>query len=480
MSAGGPRFAAWLLQETGIDAPALGVNALARAVALRAAATVVAPEASVAVQPGTVPNAWEGGAAVPEAVLDAYWAHLTCVAAERQALVDALVVPETWFFREREAFAALAGLGVARLARRPGDVLRVLSVPCSSGEEAYSAAMALLDAGLVADQFGVDAIDISAASIANAERGVYGRNAFRGDGCAFREHHFEAVEGGWRIGMHVRHPVTFERANLFDWLAAHPVRYDFIFCRNVLIYFDRDAQDRAVRLLRERLAVHGTIFVGPAETGIMMRHEMVSAYIPLAFGFRLPDEGELQKCVLAPALASLPLRPLHAAPSVRATTAAPVPAPSPTVASASISDGARVPWTMPAAPTRPLRAQRPAPTNPPPRAAAPGAELAEARRLADAGELDAAHRLAWQATHAAAPDAGAWYLLGLIADAQGHTAQARDHYRKAVYLDPTHYEALTHLAALLEVQGDGDGARRLMRRALRAAPGTPYHGGADV
>jgi chemotaxis protein methyltransferase WspC len=485
VSAGDSRFAAWLLRETGIDAPSLGANALARAVALRALATVVT-DASEAAPTGTLPPAWDAGAAVPATVLDAYWAHLASEAAERQALIDALVVPETWFFREREAFAALARLGVERLARRPGDVLRVLSVPCSSGEEPYSAAMALLDAGLAADQFGIDAIDISAASIAAAEHGVYGRNAFRGDGFAFRERHFEATEGGWRIGMQVRSAVTFERANLFEWLAAHPVRYDFIFCRNVLIYFERDAQDRAIGLLRERLAAGGMIFVGPAETGLMMRHEMVSAYIPLAFGFRLADEDETQKRVLAPA--PLPLHPLHpfvAVPPVRGACAAPVAAPLSTVAPASMLPRPAGPRTRPAAPAHPMPAPRAAGfasslAKPVSSAVQAAVGLVEARRLADAGELDAAHRLAWQATQSAAPDADAWYLLGLIADAQGHAAEARDHYRKAVYLDPAHYEALTHLAALLEVEGDGEGARRLMRRAQRAAPGTPHHGAADV
>ncbi len=114
----------------------------------------------------------------------------------------------------------------------------------------------------------------------------------------------------------------------------------------------------------------------------------------------------------------------------------------------------------------------------------PRETLAKARSLADAGDLDGAHRLALQAaqdaTQAAVPDADAWYLLGLIADAQGHPAEARDHYRKALYLEPAHYEALTHLAALLEVQGDSDGAHRLMRRARRAAPPAPDQGGADA
>jgi chemotaxis protein methyltransferase WspC len=472
-----PRFAAWLLDETGIDAESLGANALARAVGARAAATIGvegfdAHAGATFVQR----NEWAAGHALPDWAREAYWQRLTTTATERQALIDALVVPETWFFREREAFAALARLGAKRLAAQPGEVLRVLSAPCSSGEEPYSAAMALLDAGLVHGQFAIDAIDISEQSIAAAARGVYGRNAFRGDGLAFRERYFEAAPDGWRIASTVRRAVTFERANLFEWLAPHPVRYDFIFCRNVLIYFDRASQDRAIGLLRARLAQGGMIFVGPAETGLMMRHEMASAYIPLAFGFRVPEPGT-NAAVTAPPPAPAPL---------------PVMAAAPALGSASVFTPLDVPVAAPARrPAPPRLALRPLHGVPAPRAAAvvrapvtgaaqtaasPEAALADARRLADAGALDEAGRLAAEAAKALAQNAETWYLLGLIADAQGRAAEAHAHYRKAIYLEPSHYEALTHLAALLEVQGDADGARRLMRRAQRAADAGGTHG----
>jgi len=487
-----PRFTAWLLDETGIDAESLGANALARAVGARAAATVGADahDAHNAHDrhAAFMREEWTGGATLPDWAREAYWERLTTVQAERQALIDALVVPETWFFREREAFAALARLGAKRLAAQPGEVLRVLSAPCSSGEEPYSAAMALLDAGLAHEQFAIDAIDISAQSIAAAALGTYGRNAFRGDGLAFRERYFEPTPDGWRIAATVRRAVTFERANLFEWLAPHPVRYDFIFCRNVLIYFDRAAQDRAIGLLRARLADGGMMFVGPAETGLMMRHEMVSASIPLAFGFRAPGAeakaghhgpADTAAAMLPPALMPLPV--------IAATAAAPAPG------TASVFTPRVAPVaTLARRPVPPRLELRPLHDAPVLRAAAvmggapaasgaqaashagertPEAALADARRLADAGSLDAAERLAAQAAKALAQNAGTWYLLGLIADAQGRAAEALAHYRKAIYLEPSHYEALTHLAALLEVQGDGDGARRLMRRAQRAAHG---------
>ncbi|WP_321897880.1 CheR family methyltransferase [Paraburkholderia heleia] len=485
-----PRFAAWLLDETGIDAESLGANALARAVGARAA---VAFEVQADQHPAATRKDWTSGAALPEWAYEAYWQRLTSTPAERQALIDALVVPETWFFREREAFAALARLGAKRLAAQPGDVLRVLSAPCSSGEEPYSAAMALLDAGLAHEQFAIDAIDISAQSIAAAARGVYGRNAFRGDGLAFRERYFEATPDGWRIAATVRRAVTFERANLFDWLAPHPVRYDFIFCRNVLIYFDRASQDRAIDLLCARLTAGGMIFVGPAETGLMMRHEMVSAHIPLAFGFRAPEPGATadhhpaSPAAVPPALTPLPVTPL---PVLAAAAAAPVFGSAPVFAplATPLAAAAR-------APAPPRGSLRPLHGAPAPRAAAvvnahaapcqsagstPEAALADARRLADAGALDEAERLAAQAAQALAQNPDTWYLLGLIADAQGRAAVALAHYRKAIYLEPSHYEALTHLAALLEVQGDAEGARRLMRRAQRAAQDTGQRGEPDA
>ncbi|WP_322046303.1 CheR family methyltransferase [Paraburkholderia sp. J67] len=477
------RFAAWLLEETGIDAESLGAQALARAVALRAAATVAVDLANGAAL-----------TALSEAEREAYWTLLTTTAAERQALIDALVVPETWFFREREAFAALARGGMERLVRHPGDVLRVLSVPCSTGEEPYSAAMALLDAGFTHEQFGIDAIDISSVSIEAAARGVYGRNAFRGDSLAFRERYFHARPEGWQLADTVRRAVHFERANLFDWLAAHPVRYDFIFCRNVLIYFDRQAQDRAIGLLRSRLAEGGMIFVGPAETGLMMRHEFASAQIPLAFGFRwtggegayaadpLTSSLRPARAVQAATPQSAPsaaLRPLHAAPPARAadpfaTHAATAMPTTRGAARAHIGNGGNGGTPPASRPATPFAAPAFAASSAnavPPTPHAP--TLAEARRLADAGSLDAAARAAAQHAQTAPDDAEVWYLLGLIADAQGEAALALGHYRKVLYLEPGHYEALTHLAALLEVQGDADGARRLMRRAERASQRSP-------
>lgn len=440
-----PRFEAWLSHETGIDAPSLGTHTLERAVLERTRTMLGARGVPVVLD---------------EAALDAYWLRLNTVPDERQALIEALVVPETWFFRDREAFVTLARLAGEKLAREPMRVLRILSAPCSTGEEPYSAAMALLDAGIDPARFTIDAIDISVRAIEQARRAVYGRNAFRGHPLAFRDRHFTEADGGWRLSETVRGRVRFTQANLSD-APADDTRYDFIFCRNVLIYFHRDAQDQTIRRLDAQLAEDGMIFVGPAETGLMMRHAMTSTRIPLAFAFQRTAAGD------AGARPPLPFRLPLPPPSALQPTATPMGLPGVTLPSAPVRRVAARP--SPAAPVRATAVRPPAFAVPALDAVLPELPtLADARRLADAGRFDEAERVALEIANLRAPEADTFYLLGLIADARNRYTDAADFYRKALYLDPTHYEALTHLAARLDVAGDAVGARQLMLRAERA------------
>ena len=466
-----PRFESWLLRETGIDASALGVNVLERAVRERMR-IVQGSSTPMARHPS--PCAGATDPAVTEGESDAYWNLLNASPDERQALIELLVVPETWFFRDREAFIALAKLACERLMRQPAHSLRILSAPCASGEEPYSISMTLLDAGIGPDRFLVDAIDISTHAIAFAQRAIYGRHSFRGNAIEFRERHFSETAGQWRVSDAVRQPVRFVQSNLLDSQPLVDIRYDFIFCRNVLIYFNRETQDRAIRLLEARLAEGGTIFVGPAETGLMMRHAMSSARIPMAFAFQRTPQGK----TAVPAAAQV--RPARAAPERQPSGTAPHRAPASPLesqpararTSAWASNDRETPRairTVTTAARRPAtsgatKAHERAATAPP--LPATLATLDEARSLADAGRLDEAERLARTLTHG--PDAGAFYLLGLITDARGRSAEACDFYRKTLYLVPNHYEALAHLAVLLDAAGDRIAARHLTLRAERA------------
>lgn len=367
---------------------------------------------------------------------------------EMQQLIEAVIVPETWFFRYPESQVAMATLARERLFA-PGcenRVLRVLSVPCSSGEEPYSIAMALLDAGVPAHRFQVDAVDISVRMVEFAQRAVYGRNSFRGGDLAFRDRHFSEVPEGHQLAARVRGQVRFQPGNLFDPnLLAGAAPYDFVFCRNLLIYFDMATQERAVQVLRRFAREDGLLFVGPAETSLLTGRRLPAVPLARSFAFRATP---------APAPAGLP-----------------TPARAPRAGQRPLVHA----WTPPRRPV----AQTPAPRLPVPHAAiadAPSAQgagqaaqasLREIAALADLGRVRDAMAQCQAHLDIHGASAEALHLQGLLLDAQGQSRQAQAAYRKALYLDPNHREALLHLAALVASDGDQEGARRLQARAAR-------------
>lgn len=398
------RIAQLLKEAIGLDAASIGPEALACAIRGRMAEREIKSAADYAADLATSPE-------------------------ELRALIEAVVVPETWFFRDREAFKALAEFArPAAPAGEAGGGLRLLSLPCSFGEEPYSLAMTLLDAGLSSAAFQIHAFDVSRRAVDRARAGLYGRNSFRGRDLDFRARHFVETDGGWRIKPTVADCVRFAEGNLLALgAAAAPGSYDFVFCRNLLIYFDQEAQQRAIGILAGLLKPDGLIFVGPGEANLMLNAGFASMRQPLAFGFR--RVAATSEPARAPRRAA---RRLSAPPSVPSAR----------------------PFTK--------------------RAAAVVAEtdgearsLAEARRLADLGRIEEA-ALACEAHLRRAPSAAdAWRLLGVLCEARREVARAAECYRKALYLDPADAETLGHLALLLQRQGDLAGAARLQARARR-------------
>jgi chemotaxis protein methyltransferase WspC len=382
---------------------------------------------------------------------DAYWQLLQGSADEQQALIEAVIVPETWFFRYPESFVTLGKLAAARLFQLNGvRPLRILSLPCSTGEEPYSIAMALFDAGLQPQQFKVEAVDISPLSLQRARHGVYGKNSFRGSDLGFRERYFSQVNEGYRVEDRVRERVSFQAGNLLDpTLLVAQSAYDFVFCRNLLIYFDVDTQKRGFEALKRMTRDDGVLFIGPAEGSLLGRMGMASIGIAQSFAFRhradpLPDQ--LAVVTATPVSLPLPVEPPRPAKSI-----------PPTAARARSS-------FRPLAPVQPVsRAAMPP-------SAAPGEAvtlLDDIRRLANEGKSAEAKAACDQYLKRYEPVARVFYWLGLLSEVGGDVAGAQGFYRKALYLEPQHPETLAQLAALLAAQGDVAGARRLQERAAR-------------
>ena len=414
---GEQRFCDFLKAHIGLDIGSVGAPVVARAVAQRVASGVAADN-------------------------DGYWELLQQSKQEQVALIDAVIVPETWFFRYPESFAALVRLALPRLQRLAGArPLRILSLPCATGEEPYSIAMALLDAGIAAPLFRIDALDVSQRVIERAQRGLYGKNSFRGEDLAYRARHFTGGDDGYLLHQAVRDQVRFRCGNLLQpGLLAEEAPYDLLFCRNLLIYFDQATQEQVLEVLKRLTRLDGVLFIGPAEASLFSRLGMQSLGIPQAFAFQHPSE---------------PTNPTPTA------TLRPLPAAAPTAQ--------RMPRPVPA----PRRAPRPTPPAPPtaPTAAPPDDELRIVAGLADQGRLSEARQRCEQLLRAQGPSADLFYWLGLLSDAGGQAREAQNYYRKALYLQPQHREALSHLATLLAARGDLAGARRLQERANRGVNG---------
>lgn len=377
---------------------------------------------------------------------NAYWLHLRVSPSELQELVEAVVVPETWFFRDPQAFSALGAMAREDLLANPAKQgLRLLSLPCSTGEEPLSMAMALIDAGIDSSRFRIDGVDVSRRVIDLALQGSYGMNSFRGADLAFRQRHFDGGNGRWQPHADVRQPITFQQGNLFaaDFLPGRAT-YDYIFCRNVLIYFDQPTQAQTLLVLLRLLAPRGCLFVGPSETGLLPREQLTSARLPMAFAFRHAAAGST---ATAPS-ARRPETVRAARPSQRAATAQ--------RRSGDLTSPRAASRSEPGVPARTVTDAK-----------VQAASLSKLHDLANQGRLAEAATACEQHLREHGPSADALYLMGVIRDAAGQLDLAAAMYRKALYLQPEHAEALAHLSLLLDKQGKTGPARVLRERLQR-------------
>jgi len=210
-----------------------------------------------------------------------YLAQLLSKNGELDALIEEVVIPETWFFRDDKAFQALHRYVTKEwMSTDTPRKLRVLCLPCSTGEEAYSIAMTLKDTGLAQSRVHIDAVDISVLALAIARRAVYGSNAFRGNDISFRERFFHYSDGVYKLDESIRQSVNFVQANILEpsFMPGQGM-YDVIFCRNVMIYFDSPTQARAVAVLSRLLQQKGVLFVGHAESSMLLNHDYASEHI---------------------------------------------------------------------------------------------------------------------------------------------------------------------------------------------------------
>lgn len=190
--------------------------------------------------------------------------------AEIDTLFESLANNETYFFREPSQIWTFAReILQERRTARPGPRVRVWSAGCATGEEAYSLAMAVLETdpsleGAV-EIFGSDQ---SRSALEKARRGIYGSFSFRSMPDGYKERYFqETAPGRLQVVPRVRRMVQFGRCNLMGPAGDLPlVKFDAIFCRNVLIYFHQEARRQVINLFHERLSDGGYLLLGHSES----------------------------------------------------------------------------------------------------------------------------------------------------------------------------------------------------------------------
>jgi chemotaxis protein methyltransferase CheR len=187
--------------------------------------------------------------------------------AEWDELASVLSNNETYFFRERAQLDVLAREGVDE-ALKAGGRLRVWSSACSTGEEPYTIAMMLLDGKKIqASNVTIRASDLSPRALEKARTGFYRELSFRATPPEMVAKYFKPFENGFFVADDIKRMVDFFRLNLLDAKAVAGVGIqDAIFCRNVLIYFDKPTQKRVVEAFAQALRPGGFLFLGHAES----------------------------------------------------------------------------------------------------------------------------------------------------------------------------------------------------------------------
>jgi chemotaxis protein methyltransferase WspC len=397
-------FSARLEREIGLDLEVLGEQALGRLIASGMRRTSEKDEIAYLSRVASEPKEWE-------------------------VIIEDVVVPETWFLRDRRPFELISRWARTWLSKS-GRTLRALSLPCSTGEEAYSIALALSEAGLSPSQFRILAFDLSARNLEHARAGIYKERVLRLVTPGARQRYFKETEGGFEVATALRRRIEFKQGNALDpHILSDQQPFDLILCRNLMIYLTNDARRILLRTLEARLAVDGVLIVGHAERTRLVDECFDAIEERGCFAYRKRAKtkaGHTPHSAKAQSGQARKLKPAVPRSGVDVAKHDAVPLP------------------------------------------VPETDLDAARRLANEGCHEHALAACERAIQREGPSATAFHLMGSIRQASGEPEVAEQLHRRAIYLEPNHSDALLALSLIARRKGDVGEAERLAQRAERA------------
>jgi chemotaxis protein methyltransferase CheR len=367
---------------------------------------------------------------------------------EITALTQELTVGETYFLRHVEQFRALTETVLPDLLRssaRSGP-LRLLSAGCSTGEEAYSMAIALRESGIGPDA-SILGVDVNPTALARARSGRYTGWSLRSVPESTRRRWFTTAGDDVVLAPQVRAAVRFEQRNvaLADPGLWQPEAFDVVFCRNVIMYFTPEVMTEVVGRIARCLVPGGYLFLGSAETLRGLSTEFELRESQGAFYYRRAGR--------------LPAAPV---PPVPAQASRPRPEPVPAESLDLVLDLLRRERFADALTAMDELTGRSDDD--------PEVLLLRAALLTHSGSLPAAERACRRLLAVDARSAGAHVLLAMCREGEQDLPAAADHCRTAITLDPDFAMPHVHLGRLARRMGDHGTARRQFAQSARLLP----------
>jgi len=178
-----------------------------------------------------------------------------------QDLINLLTTSETYFYRELHQIDFCV-----EIAKNKAGTIKILSAPCASGEEPYSLLIAMLEANIDLNKIQIYAFDINTQEVNKAKEGVFAHRRLHKLSAELQKKYFTVLDDGtYKIIPDLQKHVHFKQMNLFEPFSAEFSNFDLIFSRNMLIYFDKKAQEQAERIFCDRLKSGGLLFLGHAD-----------------------------------------------------------------------------------------------------------------------------------------------------------------------------------------------------------------------
>ncbi|MCZ6603137.1 MAG: hypothetical protein O6952_09025 [Planctomycetota bacterium] len=408
---------------------------------------------------------------------------------EWKRLIPALTVEETSFFRTTDHFWALRELAIPSLLQRKvrGEPIRVWCAGCSSGEEAYSVAMALRECGFDTKTHPIQVIatDINERLLEKARETGYSKRAVRKIPAPLLKKYFARVGDLYYPEASLRRSVVFQNFNLQNPASSFrelfPLPVDAVFCRNVVIYFRKVTIQRLVESFYSILAEKGYLFLGYSETLYKFRHRFQTLFWRETFFYQKRPAGEAPTPpnVRSAALPTLdpargekapdpdtkppteidePIEPASPTPPAPERIASEADAPDPYAlmaagdnsgAEALFADGDNPSWDS---------------------------LIGQAYACVMARKLEAAGKFLEQILARSDVSPEAYYISGLINQSKGEAPTAKADYERAIFLDRKFYPAHVQLGELNAGMGWSEVAIRCFRNAIECIPtsGTEY------